>query len=77
MQVKKKDGDKKEEKSENVFAPFKALVGGFKELVGVSRKDEKGGKVNPGEKDAAEKMAKLYAYLIYNIYKKTHGMMTE
>ncbi|MBS3074774.1 hypothetical protein J4447_04985 [Candidatus Pacearchaeota archaeon] len=77
-EIKKKDKDKEQEKSDSIFAPFKALIGGVKDLVGVSsKKDKDGKKVNLSEKSEAEKIAKGHAYSIYYLYKKTHHMFSE
>ncbi|MBI1973002.1 hypothetical protein HYS50_03280 [Candidatus Woesearchaeota archaeon] len=76
-QVKKKEEEKQGEKGESVFAPFKHMFLGFRDLAGIPTKERKTKGKHRGEKSQAEEIAKTDAYLIYNIYKKTHGMFTE
>lgn len=76
-QVKKIEEEKKEEKGGSVFAPFKHLFLGFRDLAGIPTKERKTKSKHLSEKKEAEDIAKTDAYLIYNIYKKTHGMFTE
>ncbi len=72
---------KKEEeetpKKESPFNPFKHLFLGFKELGQITTKNRGKKSKNIGERKSAEGIAKFDAYLMYNLYKKTHGMMTE
>ncbi len=75
-EIKKKESNQ-EEDSENVFSPFKHLFLGFKELGGIPTLRRKEKSKNMDEKSAAENIAKFDAYIVYNIYKKTHGMFTE
>lgn len=76
-EIKKKEDEKEDESGGSVFSPFKHLFLGFKEIGGIPTLRKKEKSKNIDEKIAAENIAKFDAYIIYNIYKKTHGMFTE
>lgn len=71
--------EKKEEpkKKESFFAPLKAIGGGMKELI--KSLNIKSSFFSPPdtEKEAAERTASFDAYLVYLVFKKTHGMFAE
>ncbi|MBS3144155.1 hypothetical protein J4208_01075 [Candidatus Woesearchaeota archaeon] len=73
--IKKKEEE--EAKKDGPFNPFKHLFLGFKELAQIPTKNRGKKSKNLGEKGSAEKIAKSDAYIIYNLYKKTHGMFAE
>ncbi len=74
---KAREEQENQEKREAITSPFKHLYLGFKELTGIPALHRKGKIKNLDEKGAAEVDAKTKAYILYNIYKKTHGMFTE
>lgn len=80
----KKDEEKKQEKPEGILSPLKSVASGFKEIFSLAgiKKREKGKYVftprgfnEKKEKAAAQAEAKFYAYVLYDIFKKTHRMM--
>ncbi len=76
-ELKKDEENKEQEKGASVASPFKHLFLGFKELAGIPTLGKKTKSKNLSEKGAAEGIAKVHAYVLYNIYKKAHGMFTE
>ena len=59
-------------KGGGVLNPFTSLLGGLKLLFGLSKE-----KVDPDEAGAAETTVRTDAYLLYKVYKQTHGMLKE
>lgn len=51
-----------------------SLLSGFREMFGMG---SSGNKPEPGEKEAAKSVAKGDGYLIYKVYKQSHGMLKE
>lgn len=78
--TREKKEEKKKEKSEGFFDPFTALIDGFKELLPEFKTKNK----NDGEETWQDKIEKEevqgkiagYAWNLYDIYKKGHGLFT-
>ncbi len=75
-QVAKKE-EEKPEKKESLFAPFKALGEGFKEITTGMKKMFKNNDPNAGEREGALKAVQAEAYILYQVFKKTKGMLAE
>ncbi len=68
----KKEEEPMIKKGRGVLNPFTSLFGGLKLLFGLSKE-----KVDPDEAREAEGTVRMDAYLLYKVYKQTHGMMKE
>lgn len=71
----------KELRPKEKFAPFEAIAKGFDEIIDPLKnlwkpKMEKE-KVAAMTRNSAKRSAAVSSYLIYNVYKKSHGMITE
>ncbi len=65
---------------DNILDPFKAVLDGFKEILNIKTKPEKAlplKKEEESEKKIAQDKAKGLANILYLVYKKSHGMITE
>ncbi|MEK6923056.1 MAG: hypothetical protein AABX08_04615 [Nanoarchaeota archaeon] len=71
---KEKKQEKKE--SEGFLSPFSSIFKGIKEIFSKGESKDQYKKPRSGEKAAAQGQAKMYAFLIYDIYKKAHGMLS-
>jgi hypothetical protein len=62
----------------DVGAGFREVTAGFKEMFGLPQKGKKKeGKYANDDKSQAKKTAGGDAYVVYTVFKKTHGMMSE
>lgn len=80
LEKKEKEEPKKEE--EGFFEPFKGILDGFKEIFTFKEEKKEGeeekeltGYEKELEKKAAEGV-KAHTYLLYDVYKKVHGMLS-
>ncbi len=70
--------EEEEKKKESFFEPFKGIFGGLKDLFKhIPSFKITGDKVPSGEAGSASNIAKIDAYLLYKVFKQTHGMLTE
>ncbi len=72
---------KEKKEQDNLFVPFKSVYEGFKEILNIKSKPDT--KALPltkeqedNEKGAAKKQAESMASILYDVYKKAHGMIT-
>ncbi len=74
-----KEEKQEKQESDTVFTPFKSIWTGVKEIFSKGKKETARGplpkKKESIEKNAASSTAALHAFLVYEIYKKTHGML--
>ena len=74
-----KEEKQEKQESDTVFTPFKSIWTGVKEIFSKGKKETTQGplpkKKESIEKSAATSTAALHAFLVYEIYKKTHGML--
>ena len=72
---------KKEMRPKEKFSPFEAIAKGFDELTDPLKSLWKPKieleKIAAMTRNSAKKSAAVSSYLIYNVYKKSHGMITE
>ena len=65
---------------ESIFTPFTSILKGFKEPFAKGKKDDKGFKVSKKilktEVGTAEDLAKNLSFVVYDIFKKAHGMLS-
>jgi len=83
-ELEEAEKEEPEKKKEGLLEPFKGITDGFKEMFSfkeekTEEKEEKEIKMTGYEKSLEKEAAKIVAanvYLIYDVYKKTHGMLT-
>ncbi|MBI4155508.1 hypothetical protein HY498_05495 [Candidatus Woesearchaeota archaeon] len=71
---KDEESKKEEKEAEGILSPFKQVFEGFKDIfasIGLVKKKE-GFRV--GEKKAAESLVKVKAFLLWDVFKKLHGL---
>ena len=71
---------KKEEPKDSIIDPFKAVFEGFKEIFNIRPSSDKAlplKKDEDGEKENAKKKAKQLSGVVYLVYKKAHGFITQ
>ncbi|MFH1592779.1 MAG: hypothetical protein ABIB47_05425 [Candidatus Woesearchaeota archaeon] len=75
-EVQKKE-EKKDKQTEGILTPFTSVFRGIGDIFKKEKSSsgEEIEKPRKGEKQAAEAMAKIQAFTIYDIYKKAHGML--
>lgn len=79
-ETKKESAKKPQKFFEGFENPFKGVFSGFSDVISplkdVFKTTPSGDVIASQVKEAAEKEAKAHCYVIYNIYKKTHGMLS-
>jgi len=73
-EIKKTPEDEKRQVG-GILAPFTSLFNGITRLFSQEKKPGRTKKRESIEKSSAEKIAAAHAYILYDIYKKTHGML--
>jgi len=81
-QLEEKEKPKEEKKEEGLLEPFKGIVDGLKDMFTFSetkKEEDEGPKLTTYEKKLENKAAenvKTHVYILYDIYKKVHGMLS-
>jgi len=73
------DNEKIMKQKESIFTPFISIFKGFKEPFAKGKKDDKGFKVSKKrlkiEVGTAKDLARALSFVVYDIFKKAHGML--